>query len=149
MHTIRRNIPIWAAGLGATVAVACFGLRPSRTVADGPATQPGATDLAHLQQQRITDLQQEADLKYQLYSKGLTDFEGVSADNERLLDAEMEYAPANQRVDLLQKELANAKQQENDVNSRVKVGIASHADFLDAQAYPLEIEIKLAQEGVK
>jgi outer membrane protein TolC len=49
----------------------------------------------------------------------------------------------------LQKELANAKQQENDTNSRVKAGIGDDADFLVAQACRLEVEFKLAQESAK
>lgn len=62
----------------------------------------------------------------------------------------MEYASSSkQRINLLQKELANAKQQENDTNSRVKAGIGDDADFLVAQACRLEVEFKLAQESAK
>jgi outer membrane protein TolC len=127
-------------GVADAVLVEARGARP-----EAEAPVPPATELAALRQQRINTLRTAADTARQMYDQGALDFAEMLRINRALLEAEVESAVTiNERVALLTKALAAAKQQEDVVSKRYQAGTATRLATLEATAERLYVEARLA-----
>ncbi len=114
----------------------------------GPATTAPAPALSDLQQQRVATLQQAADLAQKMYEQGAATIGETFRVQRLLLDAQLEAATSTpQRVQLLQKALAVARQQEQLTSSRHSSGVAGPLEPLEAKAERLRLEIELVKAG--
>jgi outer membrane protein TolC len=121
-----------------------------------PATRASAASGAQnakvkeLQQERLAILHEVATLVKQVHQHGTGSLDQVHQANRMVFDAELELAATErERLAVLEKIVAEAKQHEEYVLQRSKLGVAPPTAPLKAKAGRLEAEIALERARVK
>ena len=149
MLTINRSVRT-VAFLLATVALAWVMLGPSRTRAQDPNVSKPAADVVKLQQERIATLREASKLATDLFAQGGGSADDVWRCEQALFEAQLEAAAlAKERVQILQNAVESAKRQESFKSKQADAGLVTGLAPLEAKAYRLRMEIKLAHERAK
>ena len=150
MFTISRRTRTIAFGLLMTVAGVGMLHRPSSTRADAAASQAAPPELAKLQQEQIATLREACGIASKMFASGTGSVADADRLNHMLVEAELAAAASAQdRGRILQDALIAAKKQEDIASQQAKLGVATVLAPLEAKAYRLGIEMKLAEDGVK
>jgi outer membrane protein TolC len=143
------NPRILKTALTVFAVAACFlaigRIRTSASTAPAPDTR---SDVVSLRQERVTTLRKAGDIVERLFASGTGTFEQVERTDRQLVDAELALAttPA-QRADILNNAFRHAEKQEAVAQQRVKAGLATTLESLEAKAYRLSLEIRLSDAG--
>jgi outer membrane protein TolC len=127
----------------------CLLKTPSRTQADpGPASK--SPEIAKLQQEQIATLRQACDLSEKMFEVGTASLGEANRLNHMFVEASINAAPSpKDKSQILQDALTAAKKKEDLSTTRAKAGIGTVLEPVEAKAYRLGIEIKIAEESTK
>jgi hypothetical protein len=118
-----------------------------RMSAWGEGSDSAKSKLTSLREERRDVLKTRVDVIEHLVGITMKTAEELIAAREDLLDAEYELATSSeQRLGVLQRKLANAKQLEAVKATRKEAGAGTEAEVLLAKARRLGVEIELAKE---
>ncbi|HEY2589538.1 MAG TPA: hypothetical protein VGI81_27575 [Tepidisphaeraceae bacterium] len=138
-------VGLCALALGRTSLVAPAAAAPA--VADTPTAPPA---VAALRQERLATLREARDTADELFAGGTGTFEHVQQVHRLLLDAELAMAATPKaRAEILDNAIKVARKQEALSQKRVAAGVATTLETLEAKAYRLGLEIRLAEEGAE
>jgi outer membrane protein TolC len=116
------------------------------------STRPGTKDskVKELMKERLATLRELVRLTTAEYNAGRASFDRLHQAIRAVLDAELEQCQSDkERIAVLGKTLALAKESENNALQRYKSGAATHSDVLMATAARLETEIALERAKSK
>ena len=149
MLSTLRNTRTFALVVLVVVAVACLLRLPSRTEAE-PAGATASPELAKLQQEQIATLHEALNMANQMFAAGTGSIEEANRFNHMLIEAQLKAATSlKERMGILRDGLAAAKSQEDLATQKAKLGLATALAPVEAKAYRLGFEVKLAEENVK
>jgi outer membrane protein TolC len=133
--------------LGAGLAIVPWSIKAQ---ADGETAAAASPELKKIRQERVETLRQAVDFAQESFAKGVGPIEEVERLNAMLMDARLRAAAsADERAAVLREALAVAKQQEEMATQRVQTGLGTEVMRLEAKAYRLGVEERLAEAGVK
>ena len=128
----------------------CLLEMPSRTQADpGPASK--SPEIEKLQQEQIATLREASDMSQKMFEVGKRFLLGeANRLNHMFIEASLTAAPTlKDKSQILQDALTAARKREDLSTARAKAGIGTVLEPVEAKAYRLGIEIKIAEESSK
>ena len=122
---------------------------PARPAGDGPPRTKDV-NVKELLKERLAVLRELSDLTTKDYETGRGSFDRVHQAARAVLDAELELCESGkERLAILEKIVAQAKESEKTAEQRYKTGNAPRSDVLTATAARLEAEIALERAKSK
>lgn len=110
-----------------------------------PADAEPRPSVVTLRQERLATLREAKNIAERQYASGIGTFEQVERVGHRVIESELALAttPA-QRSQILTNAVKEARNQEALAQKRLQAGTATAVESLEAKAYRLDLEIKLA-----